>query len=134
MLDSRFCENDDAGSCCRNLHGLYFLPDSNIYKFVTRAWTLEVSLKEIIMAKQERLAIAAACGAKESTFQRSLRIQDSANGTTLRTRVIKNKKAYSRNLKHKKSFASAEDFAFIKSDFPLRFHYSIYVKPFKEAA
>lgn len=67
------------------------------------------------MAKRERLRIAArgsAENARESALQRALRIQDSANGATMRTRVIKNKKAYNRNLKHKKSFASAEDFAF----------------------
>lgn len=68
------------------------------------------------MAKKERLKIAAKGSlenARESALQRSLRIQESANGATMRTRVIKNKKAYDRNPKHKKSFANAEDFAFL---------------------
>jgi len=58
--------------------------------------------------KQESLAKQAA----ESAMMRTLRIGDSQNGATLRTRVIKNKKLYNRNFKHKKSFANAEDFSF----------------------
>lgn len=73
------------------------------------------------MAKKERLVItgnakgsakAVANSAKESTAMRSLRIDGSANGATLHTRVIRNKKLYNRNFKHKKSFAHAEDFPF----------------------
>lgn len=70
-------------------------------------------VKEIIMAKKERLAISAG-DARESAMLRSLRIDGSCNGQTLRTRVIKNKKLYNRNLKHKKSFAHAEDFPFFQ--------------------
>ncbi len=67
------------------------------------------------MAKKEKLAIAgtargSAGSAKESQAMRSLRIDGSCNGQTLRTRVIKNKKLYNRNFKHKKSFADAGDF------------------------
>lgn len=73
------------------------------------------------MAKREKLVIAgnargaakaASNSAKESAAMRALRIDGSANGATLRTRVIKNKKVYNRNLKHKKSFADAGDSAF----------------------
>lgn len=69
------------------------------------------------MAKKEKLAISAGTAkgsanssALESTAMRSLRIDGSCNGATLRTRVIKNKKLYNRNFKYKKSFADAGDF------------------------
>ena len=48
--------------------------------------------KEIIMATK----------AKENERMRNERIAGSDNGRTLRTRVIKNKKKYSRKKKHKK--------------------------------
>lgn len=67
------------------------------------------------MAKKERLAISAGNAresAKESMIQRALRIDGSCNGTTLRTRVIRNKKLYNRNIKHRKSFAEAGDSPF----------------------
>lgn len=69
------------------------------------------------MAKKEKLAIVgtargSAGSAKESQAMRSLRIDGSCNGQTLRTRVIRNKKLYNRNFKHKKSFANAEDSSF----------------------
>ncbi|MCQ2102267.1 MAG: hypothetical protein MJY98_03470 [Fibrobacter sp.] len=64
------------------------------------------------MAKKEKLAIVAN-SARESAQLRSLRIDGSCNGTTLRTRVISNKKLYNRNFKHKKSFADAGDFPFL---------------------
>lgn len=51
----------------------------------------------------------AASQAVESAMQRAMRIGDSQNGATLRTRVVKSKNKYQRNLKHKTSFASAED-------------------------
>jgi len=68
------------------------------------------------MAKKERLTIVgnARESAQESGALRSLRIDGSCNGATLRTRVIKNKKLYNRNFKHKKSFADAGDLPFIK--------------------
>jgi len=72
-----------------------------------------LTAKEIIMAKKEKLIVSSARGsaaALESVAMRALRIDGSCNGTTLRTRVIKNKKLYNRNLKHKKSFADAGDF------------------------
>lgn len=68
------------------------------------------------MAKKEKLTIvgnargSASESAMESVAMRSLRIDGSCNGATLRTRVIKNKKLYNRNFKHKKSFADAGDF------------------------
>ena len=49
---------------------------------------------------------------KEPEVLRNLRIRESQNGATLRTRIIDNKKQYNRKQKHKKSFVSAEDFAF----------------------
>lgn len=52
--------------------------------------------------------------AKESAVLRNQRIEGTNNGSTLPTRVVKDKKKYNRNLKHKKSFALAEDFPFIK--------------------
>ena len=50
--------------------------------------------------------------AKESAVLRSLRIDGSQNGATLRTRVVRDKTKYTRNLKHKKSLADAGDFPF----------------------
>ncbi len=43
--------------------------------------------------------------AKESARLRTLRIDGSQNGATLRTRVVRDKTKYSRTLKHKKSLA-----------------------------
>ena len=51
--------------------------------------------------------------AKESAMLRMLRIDGSQNGATLRTKVVRDKTKYNRNVKHKKSFADARDFAFI---------------------
>ena len=52
--------------------------------------------------------------AKESARLRKLRIDGSQNGATLRTRVVRDKTKYNRNIKHKKSLADARDFAFIR--------------------
>jgi hypothetical protein len=43
--------------------------------------------------------------AKESDMMRMRRIDGSQNGATLRTRVVRDKTKYNRNLKHKKSLA-----------------------------
>ena len=51
--------------------------------------------------------------AKESVMLRTLRIGGYQNGATLRTRVVRDKTKYNRNIKHKKSLADARDFAFI---------------------
>ena len=51
--------------------------------------------------------------AKESAKLRTLRIDGSQNGATLRTRVVRDKTKYNRNLKHKKSLADAGDFPFM---------------------
>lgn len=51
--------------------------------------------------------------AKESAMLRMLRIDGSQNGATLRTRIVRDKTKYNRNVKHKKSLADARDFAFI---------------------
>lgn len=72
------------------------------------------------MAKKEKLVITGnakgdAQSARESAAMRALRIDGSCNGQTLRTRVIKNKKLYSRNFKHKKSFADAGDFPVLRA-------------------
>ena len=53
--------------------------------------------------------------AKECATLRSLRIDGSQNGATLRTRVVRDKSKYNRNLKHKKSLADAGDFPFIQA-------------------
>ena len=50
--------------------------------------------------------------AKESAMLRNLRIDGSQNGATLRTRVVRDKTKYNRNVKHRKSLADARDFAF----------------------
>ena len=50
--------------------------------------------------------------ATESARMRMLRIDDSQNGATLRTRIVRDKTKYNRNVKHKKSLADARDFAF----------------------
>ena len=50
---------------------------------------------------------------KESDMMRMRRIDGSQNGATLRTRVVRDKTKYNRNLKHKKSLADAGDFPFI---------------------
>lgn len=52
--------------------------------------------------------------AKESNSQRAARIAESGNGQTMRTRIIRDRKTYTRKDKHKKkSIADAMDFAFI---------------------
>ena len=53
--------------------------------------------------------------AKESDIMRMRRIDGSQNGATLRTRIVRDKTKYNRNVKHKKSLADARDFAFISS-------------------
>ena len=53
--------------------------------------------------------------AKESDMMRMRRIDGSQNGATLRTKVVRDKTKYNRNVKHKKSFADARDFAFYSS-------------------
>ena len=77
-------------------------------------------LKEAPMAKYSNKAVGKVAGkclrnadAKESAMLRNLRIDGSQNGATLRTRVVRDKTKYNRNVKHKKSFADARDFAFI---------------------
>ena len=58
--------------------------------------------------------------AKEGAMLRMLRIDGSQNGATLRTRVVRDKTKYNRNVKHKKSLADARDFAFICCRMPGR--------------
>lgn len=68
------------------------------------------------MAKNKAKAVGkVADSAKESAMLRMLRIDGSQNGATLRTRVVRDKTKYNRNVKHKKSLADARDFAFISS-------------------
>ena len=63
------------------------------------------------MAKHSNKSVGKIAGtAKESTMLRTLRIDGSQNGATLRTRVVRDKTKYSRNLKHKGSLADAGDF------------------------
>lgn len=65
------------------------------------------------MAKNKAKAVGKlAESAKESARLRTLRIDGSQNGATLRTRVVRDKTKYNRNLKHKKSLADAGDFPF----------------------
>ncbi|MBR4560135.1 MAG: hypothetical protein IKO21_11285 [Fibrobacter sp.] len=66
------------------------------------------------MAKNKMKALGKiAETAKESARLRTLRIDGSQNGATLRTRIVRDKKKYTRTLKHKKSLADAGDFPFI---------------------
>ena len=51
--------------------------------------------------------------AKESAMLRMLRIDGSQNGAKLRTRVVRDKTKYNRNIKHRKSLADAGDFPFL---------------------
>ena len=68
------------------------------------------------MAKNKAKAVGkVADSAKESAMLRMLRIDGSQNGATLRTRIVRDKTKYNRNVKHKKSLADARDFAFISS-------------------
>ncbi len=52
--------------------------------------------------------------AKESALLRMLRIDGSQNGAKLRTRVVRDKTKYNRNVKHRKSLADAGDFPFLR--------------------
>ena len=66
------------------------------------------------MAKNKAKAVGkVADSAKESVMLRKQRIDGSQNGATLRTRVVRDKTKYNRNLKHKKSLADAGDFPFL---------------------
>lgn len=67
------------------------------------------------MAKNRAKAAGkVADAATESARMRLRRIDGSQNGATLRTRVVRDKTKYNRNIKHKKSLADARDFAFIR--------------------
>ena len=57
--------------------------------------------------------------ATESARLRTLRIDGSQNGATLRTRIVRDKTKYTRTLKHKKSLADAGDFPLLNSYFRL---------------
>ena len=73
-----------------------------------------MDLKEAVMAKnKDKTFSKRAESAKESDVMRTLRIDGSQNGATLRTKVVRDKTKYNRNVKHKKSLADARDFAFI---------------------
>lgn len=51
-----------------------------------------------------------------SFFKKAFMVkQNSNNGTTLRTRIVRDKTKYNRKQKHKKSFAEAGDFSFIET-------------------
>lgn len=67
------------------------------------------------MAKNKAKALGkVAETAKESARLRTLRIDGSQNGATLRTRIVRDKTKYNRTLKHKKSLAEAGDFPFYR--------------------
>ena len=72
------------------------------------------------MAKNRTKAAGkVADAATESARMRMLRIDGSQNGATLRTRIVRDKTKYNRNIKHKKSLADARDFAFLNTYFRL---------------
>ena len=52
---------------------------------------------------------------KESQKLRAERIAGTGNGSTLRTRVVRDRTKYTRKIKFKKSVADAADFAFYGS-------------------
>ena len=62
--------------------------------------------------KKDKVFSKVAETAKESDAMRMRRIDGSQNGATLRTRVVRDKTKYNRNLKHKTSLADAGDFPF----------------------
>ena len=62
--------------------------------------------------KKDKVFSKVAETAKESDAMRMRRIDGSQNGATLRTRVVRDKTKYNRNLKHKKSLADAGEFPF----------------------
>ena len=65
------------------------------------------------MAKNKAKAVGkVADAATESARLRTLRIDGSQNGATLRTRIVRDKTKYNRNIKHKKSLADAGDFPY----------------------
>ncbi len=71
------------------------------------------------MAKSRAKAAGkVADAATENARMRSLRIDGSQNGATLRTRVVRDKTKYNRNLKHKKSLADAGDFPLCTIRYP----------------
>lgn len=73
-------------------------------------------IKEAVMAKNNAKALGKVVETdKESARLRTLRIDGSQNGATLRTRIVRDKTKYSRTLKHKKSLADAGDFPFIQA-------------------
>ena len=75
---------------------------------------LNLGDKEAVMAKnKDKTFSKVAETAKESDMMRMRRIDGSQNGATLRTRVVRDKTKYNRNLKHKKSLADAGDFPFL---------------------
>ena len=77
-------------------------------------------LKEAVMAKNRAKAAGkVADAATESARLRTLRIDGSQNGATLRTRIVRDKTKYTRTLKHKKSLAEAGDFPLLNSYFRL---------------
>ena len=72
------------------------------------------------MAKNRAKAAGkVADAATESARLRTLRIDGSQNGATLRTRIVRDKTKYTRTLKHKKSLADAGDFPLLNSYFRL---------------
>ena len=72
------------------------------------------------MAKHSNKSVGKIAGtAKESTMVRTLRIDGSQNGATLRSRIVRDKTKYNRNVKHKKSLADARDFAYLLNLFAL---------------
>lgn len=72
------------------------------------------------MAKNRAKAAGkVADAATESARMRMLRIDGSQNGATLRTRIVRDKTKYNRNIKYKKTLADARDFAFLNTYFRL---------------
>ena len=71
----------------------------------------KIAIYFYVMAKNKAKALGkVAETAKESARLRTLRIDGSQNGATLRTRIVRDKTKYNRTLKHKKSLAEAGDF------------------------
>ncbi len=59
--------------------------------------------------------------AKETKRQRKERISNSNNGATTRTRVVKNKKKYTRKTKHKQMSKEEIDEKFVELDKLMKF-------------
>lgn len=77
--------------------------------------------KQIITTKGPKMATKTTTKAKETKCQRKERISNSNNGATMRTRVVKDKKKYTRKTKHKKMSKEEIDAKFVELETLMEF-------------